>query len=224
MKTISEIRKSFDSIEHYIKKLLKQGKSKINVANALIKKWKQEFGKKITEQNAMEYLSMIAKKGPRTLKRKSRGGDRFSGAPLDYTMQPGIYISPGVNNSSYAKTPIFIEKDFVNPEIAQQQDPITGQPPWPVVPTDMGNNCVSFTGGSGVTIKGGKKKKFKPKQRTRKNKKNAHRGGKLTTDIAQLYARPIPSSVPPSNLQVWQDKWQGLSPFPSSDPMNSRLV
>ena len=205
MKTISEIRIAFDMIENEMKKMLQHGKTKKEMSNILTKKWKKHFGKKITEQNAMEYLSMLSTKNSKTLKNKKRtkGGNQYlSGAPLDYTMRPGTYISAGVNNGSYAQTPVFIEKGFTNPHIAQLDDPIKGQPSWPTVPVTMGNNTVKSGG-----------------RRKNKTMKGKRRGGNLQSTVQQFLFKPIQSTIPPSNLQVRQDMWQGLPPFPSSSPM-----
>jgi len=152
--TIPQLRKAFEHIETFVELHCKTPKP------ALVKQFKQEwkltFKKEIDTKEAEAYvehaLEELKRKKP-TQRKHSGGAMALTGAPILADTRPGLYISPGVNEGSYAQVPAYIDKGFWNPEIGRQYDPVPGQTHYPAyTPYGMGSNKVS-----GGTRKKGKK-------------------------------------------------------------------
>jgi hypothetical protein len=154
--TIPQLRKAFEHIETFVELHCKTPKP------ALVKQFKQEwkltFKKEIDTKEAEAYvdhaLEELKRKKP-SQRKHSGGAMALTGAPILTDTRPGLYISPGVNEGSYAQVPAYIDKGFWNPEIGRQYDPVPGQTHYPAyTPYGMGSNRVS---GGTRKKRGGKK-------------------------------------------------------------------
>jgi hypothetical protein len=108
-KTIPELRKAFEDIDHKVKTILDSGKGQINekAISEFKKVWKTKFGKALTDKEAESYLELQV-----SANKKSHGGTRKNRkqhggvGPVDYTLRPGIdgthgsylpYVSSGLS-------------------------------------------------------------------------------------------------------------------------------
>lgn len=199
--SIPELRRAFEYIEEYAMK-------HPNDVKAFRQEWKKVFYKQVDTESAEEYLRHIRESKPKVLRRSKTikgGADALAGAPLDYTTRSGIYITPGIDNGSYAHVPKYVSSGFWNPEPGISYDPVQGQPPWPKVPADMGSNLV----------KGGNRKSRK-----------LRKGGSLQTAVEQIGMRLFGSSSPPTALQSVEAKFAGrnVDPSPESSDMGQRAL
>lgn len=220
VKTIPELRRSFEYIEGFVDNLL-DVESKDKLVRLLQKEWAKIFLKELDRKSAETFIdlrikSYNAKKHRRnTIKKRSGGATPIAGAPNDYVTRPGIYLAPGQIPDTHGHLPLsngnpstfgsyveYINKGFWNPEPGQSYDPVSGQPMWPVPPMGMGDNTVHFS-----SKVGGKRK--------------IRRGGNI---LSQLYSRPITSSSPPSILQDMQSMWYGKNVGPSPDQIQRGIM
>ena len=99
--TIPEIKNSFDNVSRGTYDILKEGGSSAEQVKKFQKLWKSIFHRPVSSEAAEAYLKMkrISKEGrPSTRKnKKQKGGSALSGAPLDYTLRPGV-DAPGYGN------------------------------------------------------------------------------------------------------------------------------
>lgn len=212
--SIPELRRAFEYIEEYAMR-------HPNDIKAFRQEWKKVFYKEVNSESAEEYLRHIREiKSSRLkpLRKTIKGGAALAGAPLDYTTRAGIYITPGIDNGSYAQVPKYVSHGFWNPEPGISYDPVPGQPPWPKVPVDMGSNKVS--GGScdtGVCRIGGNRK-------SRKLRKGTKGGASLQTAVDQLGMRLFGASSPPNPLQSLEAKFAGrdIDPSPYASDLGPR--
>jgi|LauGreDrversion4_2_1035121.scaffolds.fasta_scaffold06154_2 hypothetical protein len=222
IKTIPELRQSFDYIDEFVKQRVQSGIPKEQLVKEIQTEWYRVFGKRIQKKNATAFAEHLLQqmKGRRSLRamtRKTKGG----AAPfMDPTTQPGTYLSSGqiptpggqypmANGapSVYGSLTQYIHKGFAYPEIAGK-----GEYESPMPSATMGSNRALM--GGGRPLGGGRKK-----------------GGaildSLRSSITQAFARPIPSDAPPSVLQTAQSGWNGrpigLSPNPVQHPTNYAL-
>lgn len=194
--TIPELRRAFEHIEMFVVGNLNAPHKE--AVEALQKEWELTFYKELSRADAEAYVDhvrvmhkiaeKVAKRmGTRKGRQAGGGAVPLAGAPLDYMTRPGLYITPGVNQGSYALVPAYVDKGFQNPEIAQSYDPVPGQTRYPTLtPAGMGSNLV----GGGAS----------------RRRRRTLRGGATFLDAAstaakQFLMRPIPSSQPPSFLQ-----------------------
>jgi hypothetical protein len=213
--SIPELRRAFEYIEEYAMRHPTDVK-------AFRQEWKKVFYKEVDTKSAEEYLRHIRESKPKALRRSKtiKGGAALAGAPLDYTTRAGIYITPGIDNGSYAQVPKYVASGFWNPEPGISYDPVPGQPPWPKVPADMGSNLVK--GGScdsGMCRIGGSRG-------TRKLRKGVKTGGSLQTAVEQIGMRLFGASSPPSALQSVEAKFAGrnVDPSPEASDMGQRAL
>jgi hypothetical protein len=199
--TIPELRRAFEHIEMFAIENLNAPRKE--AVQALQKEWEHTFYKELAYEDAESYMDHvkimhnIAKTASRKQKRgKQAGGGPLAGAPLDYMTRPGLYITPGVNQGSYALVPAYVDKGFWNPEPGHSYDPVPGQTRFPTLtPAGMGSNLVSDIG--------------KQSQGGGGRRRRTLRGGATMLDAAstalkQAMMRPIPASAPPSFLQDLQ--------------------
>lgn len=214
--TIPELRRAFEHIENFV--VANMLAPRKDVIEGLQKEWKLTFHKELSRADAEAYVDhvkvMHKVTEAMTRKRKHRlqkgGAAPLAGAPLDYTTRPGLYITPGVNQGSYALVPAYVDKGFWNPEPGQSYDPVPGQTRFPTLtPAGMGSNLVGDIGKQS----GGKQK----------GRRRTLRGGATFLDTGltaakQLFMHPIPSSQPPSFLQDAQTAAyaQPLGPSPEA--------
>jgi hypothetical protein len=222
IKTIPELRQSFDYIDEFVKQRVLSGIPKEQLVKEIQTEWYRVFGKRIQKKNATAFAEHLLQKmkgsrSLRTMTRKTRGG----AAPfMDPTTQAGRYLASGQIPTSSGQYPMadgspsvygsltqYIHKGFEHPEIAAK-----GAYESPMPSAHMGSNRALI--GGGRPLGGGRKK-----------------GGaildSLRNSITQAIARPIPSDAPPSVLQTAQSAWNGrpigLSPNPVEHPNNYAL-
>jgi len=207
--TIPELRRSFEHMESFAKQ---HGHGKSAVA-AFQEEWLRVFKKKLDKKAAAVYIQHVQKEGVT----QGGGGAALSGAPLDYDMRPGLYISAGVNQGSYAQVPNYVQSGFWNPEIAQTYDKVPGQTIFPTrTPLGLGDNTV-------IGMKGGASKTSKTSKTAKKQKGGADPLTKIGTAINQLMFRPFASTAPPSIGQDLQTALQGNSLGQSPAPDQTKL-
>ena len=199
--TIPELRRAFEHVETFVE--LHSQMPKKELAQAFQKEWRLTFKKEVDEESAMAYvehvLAELPKKHPKHRKH-SRGAMRggaspLEGAPILQDTRPGVYTVPGVNEHSYALVPTYVDKGFQNPEQARDYDPVAGQTSYVTrTPFGLGSNQA-----------GGRR-------RTKKQQK----GGMAA--LSEMTFKPIPSSSPPSTLQIVQSyvNATGVPPSPSA--------
>jgi len=204
--TIPELRRAFEHIESFVEIHCHKPKE------ALIKEFRQEwartFKKEVDAVSAKAYvehvLEQVKHKKPHE-RRHTGGAMPLTGAPVSYdSVRPGVYVSAGVDQGSYAVVPSYVQSGFnvSVPEIAKQMDPVAGQTVYPIrTPAGLGDNTVMFGGGS--------------KKRASRRKQS---GGDVITDIgtsiSQALFRIPTSTVPPSSIvDDVQAAWKG-TPLP----------
>jgi len=209
--TIPELRRAFEHMETFAK----QHKHTKQAVASFQEEWLRVFKKKLDKKAATVYIQHVLKDKPTASTAQGGGGAPLMGAPLDYDTRPGLYISPGVNQGSYAQVPAYVQSGFWNPEIAQTYDKVPGQTIFPTrTPLGLGDNTVIGMKG------GGKKSKSKTQKRNQKGG-SADPLTRIGNALTQLTFRPFGSSIPPSVGQDVQTALQGkpLGPSPSpADP------
>jgi hypothetical protein len=203
--TIPELRRSFEHIETFVH----QHKRSKDLVKMLQEEWLKVFKKKLDKESASAFVNHTVKESG-----QSGGGGQLTGASLDYTMRPGLYISPGIDQGSYARVPNYVSSGFWNPEPGQSYDRVIGQTVYPDrTPAGMGDNTViglKMAGGSGNSSR-----------KTKKNKRKQSGGDPLRTlgtALNQFLFRPIDSTIPPSIAQdaLTASKGESLGPSPLS--------
>jgi len=204
--TIPELRRAFNYIEDYGQTLVK--KPTAQAVASFQDEWQKVFKKEIDHKAAAAYIAHLKdlvqhapKHAPKHTRkhRKHRGGAAaLDGAPLMHTDRAGVYISPGVNQGSYALVPAYVDKGFWNPEQAHQYDPVPYQTSYPTrVPFGMGSNQVGGMAPLDQAFS--------------------------LSAVNQAMFRPVPSSVPPSLGQDATTAWNGQPLGASPDPTQTRL-
>ena len=189
--SIPELRRAFEHVEQAIDEMIRSKESKADMISHIRKEWQKVFHKALDKQSADALITH------RMESRSMRGGAStpLAGAPVDYATRPGIYLDQGsipgpdggltktVGGGGYGSYVQYVDGGFVNPERAQQYDPVENQSIFPLAPpVDMGSNVFTPTKGGKRSIK------------TRKNKKT--RGGAAM--LEQAFVRPIPAEPAPS--------------------------
>lgn len=239
--TIPELRRAFEHIELF-------AMSHKSDVKALQEEWKKVFYKELDKDSAEAYLEHVKSfKKQRTLRKTKGGASPLVGAPLDYTTRPGIYISPGIDQGSYAQVPKYVASGFWNPEMGISYDPVKGQPAWPVPYASTGSNVVSggsMTGGTCgscgtcsspmLPISGGKRntrrklRKAGGKASTKVDAiEPAQAGGDLMSYVQGLGMRTFGSSVPTTIPQSLEAKFNGTfagnSPSAADNPFAPKV-
>jgi hypothetical protein len=198
--TIPELRRSFEHIETFVH----QHKRSKDLVKMLQEEWLKVFKKKLDKESASAFVNHTVKESGMI-----GGGSQLTGAPLDYTTRPGLYISPGINQGSYAQVPNYVSSGFWNPEPGQSYDRVIGQTVYPDrTPAGLGDNTVI-----GLKMAGGRK--------TKKNKRKQTGGDPLRTlgtALNQFLFRPVQSTIPPSIPQdvLTASKGESIGPSPLS--------
>lgn len=196
--SIPELRNAFEYIESF-------AHSCKGDVKAFREEWKKVFYKELDKESAQSYLEHVA-----TLKKPAKkGGAALAGAPLDYTLRPGIHIMPaGLNANSYAQVPNYVASGFWNPEPARLLDPLPQQYRFPTsVPAGMGDNTVRG-GGCGCNLTRGGKAKANKTRRLRK-------GGGVMDAVQATLMRPFQMSSPMNQAQSLSEVAAGRSGGPS---------
>lgn len=227
VQTIPELRRAFEHIEQVGQRICQLPTAK--AVAEFQKEWKKTFYRDLSKQAAEAYLDHVKKEHSAPSKtthktRRLRGGSALVGAPLDYTLRPGInLVDGGVNQNSYAVTPAYVDKGFWNPEPAQSYDPVPGQTRYVTqVPAGMGTNRFPQAFG----MRGGKhSSKNKSKKANRKLRGGALSFGQAISgaSIDQAFMRPFAMSSPSVPLQDATTFLRGQQLGQSPDPTQTRL-
>lgn len=213
IQTIPELRRSFEHIEKFVNEKIRADVPKEKLVKELRKEWFHVFVKELNKKSAEAFVDQRLEhcKSSRRHTLRKKGGGALAGAPVNYSLRPGMYLAPesipsngssitsfsdghyplsGGESSVYGNLVKYVDKGFWNPQPGQSYDPVPGQSPWPNVPTDMGSNKVSMKGGNRRSLR----------------KKGGSTAGAL---LSQAFRHPILSSSPPSFLQDIQDTSYG---------------
>lgn len=208
MMTIPQLRKAFDHIESFTKGLLAREKDAKKRRRAFQEEWMKVFHRSVDDKSADAYLQFEAKKSKKSGKtRRMKGGGPLGGAPLDYSTRPGIYgvygtfpeyISGGFATFGDSTNKMAIQEGCNSAaEAAKFQAPYTG-----------------FGAASLVAQKGGKSRKGKGKNRSRKLKGGAFPSIHEFASAASF--RPLVASAPPSAMYTTMMDYKGAQPYPSA--------
>ena len=191
--TIPQLRRLFESIEEFVDSRIAKQESKESLSKEVRKEWKRLFHKELDKKAADSFIEhrMIPKKGLRATRKH---GGNLSGAPIDHTTRPGIYLASGTtpmnghiplsNGGGFGRYVDYVGSGFKIPEIAQGYDPVPNQQPFPIPYASTGSNMVGA---------GRRKRKI--------------RGGNAL--LTQAFSRPFTSSSPPGIGQDMQSMWNG---------------
>ena len=206
IRTIPELRQSFDYIDEFVKQRIHSGVSKEQLVKEIQTEWFRVFEKRIQKKNATAFAEhmmqqMKGRRGLRAMTRKRHGGM----APIHGTdMAPGTYLAAGKvptstnyplaggQGSAYGNLTKYVSGGFEVPEIAKGGEYLN---PGPYRST--GSNLVG-----GQTIKGGGR-------RLNGKKKGGFIFDALRNSLTQMAARPIPSDAPASHFQSAQSSFMG---------------
>jgi len=209
--TIPELRRAFEHIESFVE--IHCNKPKDTLIKEFRQEWARTFKKEVDAVSAKAYvehvLEQVKHKKPHE-RRHSGGAMPLAGAPLAYdSVRPGVYVSAGVNQGSYAVVPEYVQSGFgvSVPEIARQMDPVAGQTHYPIrTPAGLGSNSVMFGGAS------------KKQKQTQKKQKGGDALANIGSAISQAFFRLPTSTVPPSSVvDDMQTAWRGQELPPSRD-------
>ena len=209
--SIPELRRSFTHIEEFVDTMIRQHVSKETIIKRIRDEWFKVFMKKLDKKSADSFVSERMSSGISTKNQKGGSHGAIAGAPLEYTTRQGDYQDHG-SYSGYIANGFF-------PEIAQGDDPVIGQSPWPVP-------YYSSKGGTRRVNKGtrGQKRRIRhvtkgiTKGVTNGVTKGVTKGGYLDISgtLEQAFTRPFASSNPSSigsDLQgALYGKEGGMSP------------
>jgi hypothetical protein len=200
--SIPELRRAFEHVEEVIDDMIRKKENKDTIIRQLRKEWTGVFHKTLDRPSAVAMvehrMELCRHRGTRS---HHGGAQPIAGAPLDYVTRPGIYLNQGTipgedggltrtvgGAAPYGSYVQYVDRGFVNPEIAKQMDPVQNQSGFPYAPY--------ATTGSNAVVKGGK--------HTKKSKKDKKRGTRKTKGgaamIQQAFLRPIPADIPTSPL------------------------
>ena len=211
--TIPELKRAFEHVEEYVE--LHHTVPLTKLVPMFQEEWKRTFYREVDRGSAKAYVQHALKQlehKPHKERRHYGGAMALTGAPLDYTTRPGLYITPGVDQGSYAVVPKYIDSGFWNPEQGRDYDPVAGQTHYVTrTPEGMGSNAVHFKGGSRQSQSGGKK-----------TLKRKQRGGDFLNDLyvaaKQAIFNPQVATVPPLNpIDDGIRMFRGLPVGPSPD-------
>ena len=205
MMTIPQLRKSFDHMERFTLSLLR-GPTRDQAARrrAFQKEWLKVFKRPVDDKAADAYLLFEAKKGKKGTRKQKGGSSPLGGAPLDYTMGPGLTQTQG----QYGSFPAYVDSGFDSYATKFNQDSITAQcgqvDTTPKLAADMGSNQVSQKGG----------------KRSRKLRKQMGGFPTLAEFGSALSFRPLLATNPTTALYDAQMYSKGL-PLPASASPNT---
>ena len=171
---------------------------------AFQKEWLKVFKRPVDNKAADAYLLFEAKKGKKGTRKQKGGSSPLGGAPLDYTMGPGLTQTQG----QYGSFPAYVDSGFDSYATKFNQDSITAQcgqvDTTPKLPANMGSNQVSQKGG----------------KRSRKLRKQMGGFPTLAEFGSALSFRPLLATNPTTALYDAQMSSKGL-PLPASPSPNT---
>jgi len=206
--SIPELKRAFDHVEEFVE--LHHTVPLNKLVPMFQEEWKQTFYREVDRGSAKAYVQHALeqlKHKPQKERRHYGGAMALTGAPLDYTTRPGLYVTPGVDQGSYAVVPKYVDSGFWNPEQGRDYDPVEGQTHYPTnTPLGMGSNTVHFRGG-------GQKRTQKQRQQ-----KGGDFLGDMFVAVKQALFNPQIATVPPlSSVDDAVRTFRGLPTGPSPD-------
>jgi len=185
--TIPELKRAFEHVEEYVE--LHHTVPLNKLVPMFQEEWKKTFYKEVDRGAAKAYVQHALKQlehKPQKERRHYGGAMALTGAPLDYTTRPGLYITPGVDQGSYAVVPKYVDSGFWNPEQGRDYDPVPGQTHYVTrTPEGMGSNAVHFGGGG--------------RKRTQKQQRGGDFLSNMWVAAKQAVFNPQVATVPPPN-------------------------
>jgi len=205
--SIPELKRAFEHVEEFVE--LHHTVPLNNLVPMFQEEWTRTFYKEVDKESAKAYVQHALdqlKHKPQKERRHYGGAMALSGAPLDYTTRPGLYVTPGVDQGSYAVVPKYVDSGFWNPEQGRDFDPVEGQTHYPTnTPLGMGSNTVHFRGGS------------RRSQKQRKQKGGDFLGDMFVAVKQALFNPQIATVPPPSPVDDAVRTFRGLPTGPSPD-------
>ena len=192
--TIPQLRKSFEHIEKFVKTKVLHMSEKEGL-KAFCKEWKKTFGT-ISEESAKDYLEYMRSR------HTQKGGavTVLSPAGLGYEMS-----QPSGPQPSY---PAYLNGGFLPPPM-DSVAATCGKPSAFLPPAaDTGSNAW-------VPMKGGGRRS---RRISKKQNKQAQRGGSLGTALSEFLARPFGMGSPPTMLQDVGHRLSGQTGLASPRP------
>ena len=97
--SIPELKHAWDEIHKSTHDILKEGKPPVQQVKDFQKMWKKIFHRPVSSESAGSYLNIMRLSSSRRMGRKTRkmkgGAMPIAGAPLDSSLQPGVYGTHG---------------------------------------------------------------------------------------------------------------------------------
>ena len=96
--SIPELKHAWDEIHRSTHTILREGKPAPQQIKEFQKMWKKIFHRPVSTESAESYLNIQRLSSSRRMGRKTRkmkGGAALAGAPLDSSLQPGVYGTHG---------------------------------------------------------------------------------------------------------------------------------
>ena len=203
--TIPELKRAFEHMEEFVE--LHHTAPLNKLIPMFQEEWQKTFYREVDRESAKAYVQHAIqqlKHKPRKEQRHYGGAIALTGAPLDYSTRPGLYVTPGVDQGSYAVVPKYIQSGFWNPEQARDYDPVPGQTHYVTqTPQGLGSNTVHFGGGK--------------KKRTRKQKGGDFLGNLFVAAKQALFNPQVATVPPPTVADDAVRGFRGLPLGPSPD-------
>jgi len=95
--SIPEIKHAFDQLDRETHDILRSGSQHDDNIKKFQKMWKRIFHRPVSYKSSDEFLKARRSKPTRKFTRKMKGGAAaaLSGAPVDQSTGPGVYVAPG---------------------------------------------------------------------------------------------------------------------------------
>lgn len=198
--TIPELRKSFDHMENFTRKILELKNTDMTEKRKLFQKeWQNVFHRPVDDKAANAYLQfeLKKKKSQKQTKKQQKGGM----APLDYDTRPGSY-------GPYGSFPAYITSGFDIYDKINQDSFVPQQCGKenivPTLPADLGSNTISsMKGGKRYRTRVNKSRKSSKRssRKTRSSRKNQRGGFPTISEFSQAMTfRPLLASSPSTTL------------------------
>jgi hypothetical protein len=148
--SIPELKHAWDEIHKCTHDILKEGKPIEKQIKDFQKMWKKIFHRPVSSESAEAYLrikrqSSSHKMGQKTRRKMKGGAGPLAGAPLDSTLQPGVYGSHG-SFPAYQTSGLGFY-DTINKQAILEDCGVKDTTP--IIESSMGSN--NFTGG-GISL------------------------------------------------------------------------
>lgn len=208
MSTISDIQSKLKQFNTF-------AKSSDASESDYIRKWNTLFTTPLSLQSAKSFASYY--RDMRSKSRKQRGGSAIQGAPLDYSMTPGLNIQTygrfpteaGTDPASIRDFDVYF-RDSLTADCGVKDSSLK-------VPADMGSNKVG--GGKSRHRRNAQRRTKKHKGRQgKKSRRFRQRGGNILDSITARAPFVYNSTVSPNILQHSSIAWTGQPALAPADP------